>query len=74
MTIYIPLLYICLGVQCEFFQSENYTLEEKKCEQEIAERKSELSKQGRTVQAICVDIDIKLERKNDATDRQLLPA
>lgn len=73
MTIYIPLLYICLGVQCEFFQSENYTLEEKKCEQEIAERKSELSKQGRTVQAICVDVDIKLERQINEFERKLYP-
>ena len=73
MTIYIPLLYICLGVQCEFFQSESYTLDEKKCEQEIIQQKTELIKQGRTVEAICVDIEIKLERKNDAIDRQFQP-
>jgi hypothetical protein len=71
MTIYIPLLYICLGVQCEFFQSESYTLNETKCEQEIAQQKTELIKQGRTVEAICVDIEIKLERIKDATDKKL---
>jgi hypothetical protein len=71
MTIYIPLLYICLGVQCEFFQSESYTLDETRCEQEITRRKAELISQGRTVETICVDINIKLERKNDATDSQL---
>ena len=71
MTIYIPLLYICLGVQCEFFQSESYTLDEKKCEQEIAQQKTELIKQGRIVEAICVDIEIKLERSKDATDKKL---
>jgi hypothetical protein len=70
MTIYIPLLYICLGVQCEFFQSESYTLNETKCEQEIIQQKTELIKQGRTVEAICVDIEIKLERIKDAADRQ----
>lgn len=64
MTIYIPLLYICLGVQCEFFQSESYTLDEKKCEQEITQQKSELIKQGKTVEAICVDVNIQLEKKN----------
>jgi hypothetical protein len=72
MTIYIPLLYICLGVQCEFFQSESYTLNETKCEQEIAQQKTELIKRGRTVEAICVDIEIKLERIKDATDNKLL--
>lgn len=64
MTIFIPLLYICLGVQCEFFQSESYTLNETKCEQEIAQQKTELIKQGRTVEAICVDVNIQLEKKN----------
>jgi hypothetical protein len=71
VTIYIPLLYICLGVQCEFFQSESYTLNETKCEQEIAQQKTELIKQGKTVEAICVDIEIKLERIKDATDKKL---
>ncbi len=71
MTIYIPLLYICLGVQCEFFQSESYTLNETKCKQEIAQQKSELINQGKTVEAICVDIEIKLERIKDATDKKL---
>lgn len=64
MTIFIPLLYICLGVQCEFFQSESYTLDEKKCEQEITQQRSELIKQGKTVEAICVDVNIQLEKKN----------
>jgi hypothetical protein len=43
-------------------------LEEKKCEQEIAKRKIELIKQGRTVEAICVDVKI-LEKKSDVTYR-----
>jgi len=73
MTIYIPLLYICLGVQCEFFQSESYTLDEKKCEQEITQQKTELIKQGRKVEAICVDVDIKLERQINEFERKLYP-
>ena len=70
MTIYIPLLYICIGLECAFFQSEIYTLEEKKCEQEIAQQKIELIKLGRTVQAICVDVKI-LENKSNVTHRSL---
>ena len=72
MTIYIPLLYICMGVNCEFLQSEDYTLNEQKCLQEIAEKKIEITKQGNKVEAICIDIDIKLERKSNEPDRQLL--
>jgi hypothetical protein len=63
-----------LGVQCEFFQSESYTLDEKKCEQEIIQQKTELIKQGKTVEAICVDVDIKLERIKDAIDSKLQSA
>jgi len=71
MTIYIPLLYICIALECKFFQSEIYTLDEQKCLQEITQQKIELVKQNKTVEAICIDINIKLERKNDATDSQL---
>ena len=69
MTIYIPLLYICIGLECEFFQSEVYTLDEKKCEQEIAQQKIELIKQDKTVEAICVDVKIQVEKKIDVTYR-----
>jgi len=72
VTIYIPLLYICMGINCEFLQSEDYTLNEQKCLQEIAEKKIEFTKQGKTAEAICIDIDVKLERKSNEPDRQLL--
>jgi hypothetical protein len=65
MTIYVPLLYICMGLKCVFFQSENYTTDEQDCEQEIAKQKIEYTKQGAKVDAICVDINIKNERKKN---------
>ena len=65
MTIYIPLLYICIALECKFFQSEIYTLDKQKCEQEIAQQKIEIIKLGNTVEAICIDVDIKLEKKQD---------
>jgi hypothetical protein len=51
--------------QCGFFQSENYTTDKDNCEQEIANRKAEYTSAQVTVNAICVDIDIKTERKTD---------
>ena len=74
MTIYIPLLYICMAGQCGFFQSENYTTDKQNCEQEIAAKKATYSTDGVTVQAICIDIEIKTERKSDELKRQLQPA
>jgi hypothetical protein len=73
MTIYIPLLYICIALECKFFQSEIYTLDKQKCEQEIAQQKIEITKQGNTVEAICVDVDIKLERQINELERKLYP-
>jgi hypothetical protein len=60
-----------MGVNCEFLQSEDYTLNEQKCLQEIAEKKIEYAKQGKTAEAICIDIDIKLERKSNEPDSKL---
>jgi hypothetical protein len=58
-----------MGLECAFFQSEIYTLNEQKCEQEIAQQKIELIKQGRKVEAICIDMKIILEKKTDVTYR-----
>jgi len=71
MTIYIPLLYICIALECKFFQSEIYTLDKQNCEQEIAQQKIEITKQGNTVEVICVDMKIKLERKTNELKSQL---
>jgi hypothetical protein len=65
MTIYIPLLYICVGLKCVFLQSEDFTTDEQNCEQEIAQKKAEYLAEGAKAQAICIDIDLKNERKKD---------
>jgi len=64
MTIYIPLLYICIAMECKFFQSETYTLSKQNCEQEIAQQKAEIAKHGNTVEAICIDMEVKIEKYN----------
>lgn len=74
MTIYIPLLYICMGLKCGFFQSENYTLDAKNCEQEIASKKDEYSKQGAKVEALCVDVEIKTEKEIKNERRAISPS
>jgi hypothetical protein len=70
MTIYIPLLYICFGVQCGFFQSETYTLSEQDCLQEVQGKKAEYP--TAKIEGTCVDI--KLDRKKDEPDSKLLSA
>jgi len=67
MTIYIPVLNVCLGVQCTFFQSENFTTDMRSCQKEIAQQKENGKKKGMTVEAICVDVNIVEERKTNVT-------
>jgi hypothetical protein len=55
-------------MECKFFQSEIYTLDKQKCEQEIAQQKIEITKQGNTVEVICIDMEIKLEQNNRKAD------
>jgi hypothetical protein len=55
-------------MECKFFQSEIYTLDKQKCEQEIAQQKIEITKQGNTVEVVCVDMEIKLEQNNRKAD------
>jgi len=68
MTIYIPVLYICIGLQCGFFQSETYTLDEQNCEQEVQQKKAEYASNKATVEGICVDIKIHLQKKGLTDD------
>ncbi len=68
MTIFVPLLYICMAGKCAFFQSESYTTDEQNCEQEIQQKKTEIIKEGATVEAICVDVKIKLEKNIHVAD------
>jgi hypothetical protein len=56
--------------QCGFFQSENYTLDGNNCEQEIQQKKDQYTKEGTRVEAICVDIDIKLKKENHESERK----
>jgi hypothetical protein len=55
-------------MECKFFQSEIYTLDKQKCEQEIAQQKIEITKQGNTVEVVCIDMEIKLEQNNRKAD------
>jgi hypothetical protein len=55
-----------MGLKCGFFQSENYTTDEQHCEKEIAQKKAEYTAQGAKVEAICVDMKIKLKEKYES--------
>jgi hypothetical protein len=54
--------------KCGFFQSENYTLDEQNCLQEVSQKKAEYTRNNATVEGICVDMEIHLEKKGKTDD------
>lgn len=69
MIIYIPLLYLCMEMQCGFFQSQSYSLDEQVCLQEVKDRIAEYSTKDIKVIGICVDMKID---KKDFLKSQLI--
>lgn len=66
MTIYIPVLWICVALNCEFMQSSVYFKNETQCQQSILDQKAYMTKisQGTITQleGTCISMKIKEER------------
>ena len=58
MTIYIPLLYICMGLKCQFLQANAYSLDEKSCLQVVRLKESQLIAEGFKVDTMCVTMKV----------------
>lgn len=58
MTIYIPLLYICLGLKCQFLQANAFSLDEKSCLQVVRLKESQLITEGFKVDTMCVTMKV----------------
>lgn len=69
MTFYIPVLYICMNLQCGFFQSETATQNEQSCLQEVQQKKIEYANATK-IEGVCIDITI--ERKSNEPISKLL--
>lgn len=66
MTIYIPVLWICVALNCEFMQSAAYFKNETQCKQAVETQKAhmiEISKGTITqIEGTCISTKIKEER------------
>lgn len=59
MTIYISLLYICIGLKCQFLQANDYSLDEKICLQMIRQKESQLVSDGyKVADTMCISMKI----------------
>jgi len=56
MSIFIPVLYICMNGHCEFFQQLAHYTDRQQCMAVVMEKKREFIKMGATVDATCIDL------------------
>lgn len=61
MTIYIVVLYVCVGIRCEFLQSETRSYDKRVCETEIAQQIERGKREGLKIAGVCIDVE--LEKK-----------
>jgi hypothetical protein len=56
MSIFIPVLYICMNAHCEFLQQLAHYTDRQKCMAAVQEKKQEFINMGATVDATCIDL------------------
>ena len=56
MSIFIPVLYICMNGHCEFLQQLSHYTDRQQCMAAVQVKKQEFVKMGATVDATCIDL------------------
>ena len=66
MTIFIPVLWICLNGHCEFMQQRTHFVDEDQCKQEVVKQKQKMrdmaTEVGETItqlEGTCIDATVK---------------
>jgi len=66
MTIFIPVLWVCVALNCEFMQSTAYFKNLQQCEQSIEDQKAYMASVSRgtitQIEGTCISAKIKEER------------
>jgi len=62
MTIYIVVLYICMGAKCEFLQSETHTYDKQVCDKEVASQIERGKREGIKIDGTCIDLEVQGKR------------
>ena len=56
MSIFIPVLYICMNGHCEFLQQLTHYTDRQQCMETVQAKKQEFIKLGATVDVTCIDL------------------
>jgi hypothetical protein len=66
MTIYIPVLWVCVALNCEFMQSTAYFKNEEQCKQSIEDQKTHMIKLSKgtitQIEGTCISTKLKEDR------------
>lgn len=58
MTLYLVVLYACMGLKCEFYQSSTYTTNKQDCIKTVERQIEEGRLNGFKVDGTCIDIEL----------------
>jgi len=56
VSIFIPVLYICMNGHCEFFQQNAHYTDRQQCIAVVMAKKEEFVNMGAVVDATCIDL------------------
>jgi len=56
VSIFIPVLYICMNGHCEFLQQLTHYTDRQQCMAAVQEKKQEYVKMGAKVDVTCIDL------------------
>ena len=56
MSIFIPVLYICMNAHCKFLQQLTHYTDRQQCMTAVRSKKQDYIEMGATVDATCIDL------------------
>jgi len=56
MSIFIPVMYICMNAHCEFLQQLSHYVDRQQCMKVVQIKKQDYIEMGATVDATCIDL------------------
>lgn len=66
MTIFIPVIWICINAHCEFMQQQGYLIDEQECTEEVVKQKQKMREMVEVtdgtitqIEGTCIDATIK---------------
>jgi hypothetical protein len=66
VSIFIPVLYICMGGHCEFMQQLSHYTDRQQCMTAVRAKKQDYIGLGATVDATCIDLVVQKRSSHES--------